>query len=220
VQAQEDERAGLALTLHDNITQLLCAIQVRTHTLLDKLPPSGAPARREATKLRDMVGNAAAEVESISRNLRPGVLKELGLVAVLRDTTKEFRRADGRIRQTYLRGVARATARRNRVDALPHSPGSLEERGAARQARHVTVQLTKPDAAVQLVIHDDGIGFDPEDHPTRRKGKGGLGLLSMRERAIAAGGVLQVKSVRRAGLAPAGTEIEVRIPLRPGRRGG
>jgi signal transduction histidine kinase len=61
--------------------------------------------------------------------------------------------------------------------------------------------------------HDDGIGFDPEHHPTRRNGKGGLGLLSMRERAIYSGGALKVKSVRRAGLAKAGTAIEVRIPL-------
>jgi two-component system, NarL family, sensor kinase len=81
------------------------------------------------------------------------------------------------------------------------------------RARHVTVQLTTPDAVVQLVIHDDGIGFDPEHHPTRRKGRGGLGLLSMRERAIYSGGALKVKSVRRAGLAKAGTAIEVRIPL-------
>jgi signal transduction histidine kinase len=220
VQAQEDERAGLALKLHDNITQLLCAIQMRTHALLDKLPPSGAPARREATKLRDMVGNAAAEVESLSRHLRPGVLKELGLVAVLSDTTTKFAERTGvTVKLACVELPARLpieielTLYRILQEALKN----VEQHA---RARHVTVQLTKPAAAVQLVIQDDGIGFDPEHHPTRRKGKGGLGLFSMRERAIAAGGVLQVKSVRRAGLAPAGTEIEVRIPLRPGRRGG
>jgi len=78
------------------------------------------------------------------------------------------------------------------------------------QARHVTVGLTQPDAFVQLVIKDDGVGFDPDKHPARRSGKGGLGLLGMRERANYVGGAVEVKSDRRAG-----TKIEVRIPLPP-----
>lgn len=61
---------------------------------------------------------------------------------------------------------------------------------------------------VQLVIQDDGIGFAPERHPAGRKKTGGLGLLSMRERATYVGGVLEVKSSPRSG-----TEIAVRIPL-------
>jgi signal transduction histidine kinase len=61
-----------------------------------------------------------------------------------------------------------------------------------------------------LTIHDDGIGFDPEHHAARRKGMGGLGLLSMRERATYVGGALKIKSVRGAG-----TKIEVLIPLPP-----
>ncbi len=213
VKAQEDERAGLALTLHDNITQMLCAIQVRTHTLLDKLPPGGAPAKREAAKLRDMVGDAAEEVESISRGLRPSVLDELGLDVVLRVTTREFAERTGvSVKLTCVPLPARlpADTELTLYRILQEALKNVEKHA---RARHVTVQLTKPDAVVQLVIHDDGIGFDPEHHPTQRKGKGGLGLLSMRERAIYSGGILKVKSVRSGGLAKPGTVIEARIPL-------
>lgn len=76
------------------------------------------------------------------------------------------------------------------------------------RARHVRVRLGRQGAFVQLVIHDDGIGFDPDHHPARRNGTGGLGLLGMRERANQVGGTLKVTSVRRAG-----TEIDVRVPL-------
>ena len=79
------------------------------------------------------------------------------------------------------------------------------------QARHVMVSLRQPGAFVQLAITDDGIGFDEEHHAARRKGKGALGLLSMRERAAYVGGDLTVKSGPDAG-----TDIEVRIPLPPG----
>ena len=78
------------------------------------------------------------------------------------------------------------------------------------RARHVTVCLRQQDAFVQLVINDDGIGFDPNHHPAGRKGKTVLGLLGMRERAAYVGGTLTVKSRRLSG-----TAIEVRIPLPP-----
>ena len=77
------------------------------------------------------------------------------------------------------------------------------------RARHVTVRLRQR-AFIQLTINDDGIGFDPEQPATRRKGKGGLGLLSMRERATYVGGDFKIKSVRGGG-----TQIEVLIPLPP-----
>ena len=87
VQAQEAERGRVALELHDHITQLLCAILVRSKVLAGKLPAHDGPAQREALKLREMLGQTAEEVERISRDLRPSVLDELGLVAVVRDTT-------------------------------------------------------------------------------------------------------------------------------------
>src|SRR6266404_1827716 len=45
------------------------------------------------------------------------------------------------------------------------------------RACHVTVQLTQRNASVQLAIHDDGIGFDPDHHPAKREERAGLGLL-------------------------------------------
>ena len=75
--------------------------------------------------------------------------------------------------------------------------------GAAEQA-----VLRQQGGFVQFVIKDDGIGWAADRHLAGRKGKGGLGLLSMRERATYVGGVLQVKSSPRAG-----TQIVVRIPL-------
>jgi signal transduction histidine kinase len=62
--------------------------------------------------------------------------------------------------------------------------------------------------SVQLVIRDNGIGFDPEVPPVKRNGNAGFGILGMRKRATYVGGVLHVKSRHSAG-----TEIEARIPL-------
>jgi two-component system, NarL family, sensor kinase len=193
VQAQEAERRRVALELHDHITQLLCATLVRSQTLANQLSAHEGTLKQEAITLREMLGQTAEEVERISRGLRPSVLDELGLAVVLRATTKEFAERTGvSVKLTCVPLPARlpADTELTLYRILQEALKNVEQHA---RARHVTVRLTKPDAVVQLVIHDDGIGFDPEHHPTRKKGKAGLGLLSMRERAIYSGGTLKVK---------------------------
>jgi two-component system, NarL family, sensor kinase len=210
VQVQEAERGRVALELHDGITQLLCAVLFRSQTLADKLLARDGPLKKEATKLREMLGHAVEEVERISRNLRPSVLDQLGLVDVLCDTSTEFtNRSDVSVKLDCVQLTARLPANTELAlyRILQEALRNVEKHA---RARHVLVQLTKQGDIVQLTIKDDGIGFDPDHHPAGRKRRGGLGLLGMRERATYVGGALKIKSVRRAG-----TEIEVRIPLPP-----
>jgi PAS domain S-box-containing protein len=210
VQVQETERGRVALELHDHITQLLCAVLVRSQVLADRLSSRDGPSKREATKLRAMLGETAEEVERISRDLRPSILDELGLDAVLRDTSKEFAERTGvPVKLACMPLTARlpADTELSLYRILQEALRNVEQHA---RARHVTVCLKQQGDSVQLAIHDDGIGFDPDHQRTRRKGNGSFGLLSMRERATYMGGDLKVRSARRAG-----TEIEVRIPLRP-----
>ena len=224
VQAQEGERGHLAHELHDTVTQMLCAVLVRSYTLAAKLPARNQSAKREAKKLHEIIRRTVEEVERISRNLRPSVLDQLGLVAGLHATSTEFANRTGiAVKMVCVKLIVRLPADTELAlyRILQETLHNVEKHA---RATHVTVHLTKPDGCVQLTIHDDGIGFDPDHHPARRKGQGGFGLLGMRERAAYVGGSLKVKSIRRAvatgrrlgeSFAPAktGTEIEIRIPL-------
>ncbi len=121
-----------------------------------------------------MLGQTAEEVERISRNLRPSVLDHLGLVAVLRDTSKEFAKRTGvSVKLACVQLTARlpADTELTLYRILQEALKNVEKHARARQ---VTVCLTKQGAFVQLTIHDDGIGFDPDQPPRGRKGKGGL----------------------------------------------
>lgn len=203
VQAQEAERGRVAMELHDHITQLLCAIMIRYHTLAKKLSMSDGSAKKEAMKLRDMLGKTAEEVERISRNLRPSVLEHLGLVAVLRDTSKDFSARTGvplKLNCAPLTERLPADTELALYRILQEALKNVEKHA---HARHVTVHLTKRGDAVQLMIRDDGIGFNPERHRRRVD----LGLLGMRERATYVGGTFKVKSIIHIG-----TEIEIGIP--------
>ena len=208
VEVQEAERGRVALELHGHITQLLCAVLVRSQTLANQLPSREKLAKEEAIKLRELLGQAAQEVERISRHLRPSTLDELGLVAVLRDTSREFAQRTGvgvQLEGLQLTKRLPADIELTFYRILQEALHNVEEHARARQ---VAVHLIQLGDLVQMTVQDDGIGFDAEKIPAGRKGQGGLGLLSMRERAAAVGGFLKVKSVRRVG-----TEIEVRIPL-------
>jgi two-component system NarL family sensor kinase len=208
VQAQEAERGRVALELHDHITQLLCAILVRSQALADNLSARDGPSKREAMKLREMLGQTAEDVERISRNLRPSVLDELGLVAVLRDTSTEFTDRTGvlvKLACVQLTARLPADTELTLYRILQEALKNVEKHA---RARHVTVSLRRQGAFVQLLINDDGIGFDLDHHPARRKAKGGLGLLSMRERATYVGGALNVKSALGEG-----TTVLAQIPL-------
>ena len=211
VQVQEAERGRVALELHDNITQLLCAIVARWAALAGTLPAHGKELRGEVMKLSGMLGQTVEEVQRIARNLRPSILDELGLVPALRATCAEFAHRTGvavKLACAQLTARLPADTELTLYRILQEALKNVEKHACARR---VTVRLTQPGAFVQLVIKDDGIGFDPDHHPARRNGKGGLGLFSMRERARCAGGTLKLKSVRHAG-----TVIEGRIPLPPG----
>ncbi len=210
VQAQEAERGRVALGLHDNITQLLCAMLFRSQALVERLSAHDGTAKREAIKLRAMLGRAAEEVERISRDLRPSVLDQMGLVAALRHTSREFEKRTGvPVKLAFAPLPARMP-----VDAelalyriLQETLKNVERHS---RARRVVVSLRQQGAFARLAVSDDGVGFHQDHHPTGREETAGLGLLGMRERAAYVGGALLVRSVRRSG-----TRIEARIPLLP-----
>ncbi len=208
VQGQETERAGVALELHDHITQLLCAILVRCQTLANELPPQACPARREATKLRDMVGAAAREVERISRHLRPSVLQELGLGAVVRSETAEFAERTGLALQVTFGRLTARLAGAAELALYRILQEALQNIAQHAQAHQITVRLTQQGNLVQLSVQDDGIGFDVDARPARHKIERGLGLLSMRERVTGVGGRFNIRTAPDQG-----TTIRAQIPL-------
>jgi two-component system NarL family sensor kinase len=209
VQVQEAERGRVALELHDNITQNLCAVLPRWAALANKLPAREKASRAEVMKLSEMLGQTVEEVQRIARNLRSSVLDELGLVPALRATCTEFAHRTGVSLKLACKPLTARLPAEGELALYRILQNALENVEKHARARHVTVRLRQR-AFVQLTINDDGIGFDPEHHAARQKGMGGLGLLSMRERATYVGGDFKIKSVRGVG-----TEIEVLIPLPP-----
>jgi signal transduction histidine kinase len=210
VQVQEEDRRRVALELHDGITQMLCALLFRSQALAESLSERDGPAKGEAEKLRDMAGKTAKEVERVAHNLRPSVLDQLGLEAAMRETSEEFSDRTGvSVKLVFPKTNVRLTAESELTlyRILQEALRNVEKHA---DARLVTVDLTQAAPFAKLTIKDDGLGFNPDQRQTRQNGKGGLGLVGMRERAAYVGGTLKLVSLRGAG-----TEIVVCIPMLP-----
>lgn len=207
-QLQEAERGSVALDLHDNITQMLCAVLYRSQTLAESLAEHPGPSQMEALELRKLISQTSTDVERISRNLRPGVLEHLGLAAALETACKEFSRRSG-IPHRLACGSLRARLS-DEAELVVYRILLAALQNVERHARasHVTVRLSGYADGVRLGIQDDGVGFDHESRSLGRRGIIDLGLLGMRERAKHVGGTFLLQTAPRDG-----TKIVIRIPF-------
>ncbi len=205
---QEAERSRAAVDLHDNITQLLCAILFRSQALAARLPATEAPLKEEAKQIRDMLGQTAGEVDRITLQLRSSVLEQLGLAAALRSMTAEFTERTG----VPVKLACAESAARLPADTQLALYRILQEtlKNVERHARAlgVSVCLKRQGGRVRLTIKDDGIGFDPDFTSDGRKEGQRLGLLGMREHAASVSGSLDIQSAPHFG-----TQVDVRVPL-------
>jgi PAS domain S-box-containing protein len=210
MQAQEIERQRMATDLGDNIAQLLCSILVRCQLLADRLPAYETAFRAETVEFAKLLRTTANEVHRISTDLRPHGLEILGLVSAMRGVAAEFAERMGvSIEVKCAKMTARLPAGTELAlyRILQEALRNVERHA---QARHVTVTLNCLGSLVQLTIQDDGIGFDTGDQQANGMRKGRFGLLSMRERASAVGGSLNVNSGSSAG-----TEVRLSVPFSP-----
>ncbi|WP_299736848.1 cache domain-containing protein [uncultured Roseobacter sp.] len=203
--AQEEERGRVARELHDGISQLLVGVRYALDTARRKLDRGDPTAAAPLAKGIETLGEAISEVRRISRDLRPGVLDDLGLGPAVKALTDDFSERTGMttefdtvVFRNRLDGEAKIALYRIAQEALTNI-----ERHA--QASHVRIDLRGHKKGATLRIEDNGRGM-PDD--TVGHG-GGLGLRNMQERVEQLEGELIIAAPR----AGHGTIIEVTVPL-------
>ena len=205
VDAQEEERGRLARELHDGAGQMLTTLLVHLKILENE---TDSPATQQGlSAMLDMVSTTIEQVRSLSHDLRPAALEELGLAVALRTLTTETLEQIGVVTHCHV-DLGNAV--------LPHSVEVSLYRIAQEaltnvlrhaEAKHVDLALTKSNGGVSLSIKDDGCGFLLRPKISQ-KDKRHLGLISMAERAEMVGGTLHVDSTPGSG-----TTIRIDVPI-------
>src|SRR5262245_5794968 len=203
--AQEAERKRIARDLHDDINQQLAGLSIGLSGLKRRLASGDRAALEGAlATLQQRTMNLADSVRRLSHDLHPGVLQQVGLTAALESHCAEFQEQHG------IDVIFFAAEELNAIDpdaALCLFRAAQETlRNVAKHAgaHHVQVALSREHDELTLTIVDDGAGFDAA---RVRSAGGGLGLLSIEERARLLHG-----SVRIASGAAQGTAVRIAIP--------
>jgi PAS domain S-box-containing protein len=207
LEVQEQERRHLARELHDEIGQVLTVAKIHLQSLTVAPQSEGQISPME--KPVQLLDRLLAQVRSLSLDLRPPLLDDLGLVAALNwllqqpnartatprvhlSVPTDFGRCDPTLETACFRIAQEAL-----TNALRHS-----------KAESVDLTLSIQGTALHLTVVDDGMGFDAAAARVRAEEGGSIGLLGMNERASLAGGTLTLLS------APGrGTRIEAIFPL-------
>ncbi len=183
------ERSRLARDLHDAVSQTLFSASLIAEVLPRLWERNPEEGRRRLEELRQLTRGALAEMRTLLLELRPSVLREVALNDLLRQLCEAI---TGRARlpvQLAIEGEADLPPE-VRVAFYRVAQESLNNVAKHAGATAVSVSLHSRDDATELVVSDDGRGFDPTHIPPDH-----LGLSIMRERAEAVGAVLALDSV-------------------------
>jgi two-component system sensor histidine kinase UhpB len=190
--------------LHDETAQVFSSLKMQLGVAREQADPALAARLDRAL---DLVDDGMVSIRSVTRDLRPALLDDLGLLAALRSLVEDFRERTG------LAAVLNAPAE---LPELP--PGAdvaifraiqegLSNVAAHSQASRVTISLGEENGSLRLSMKDDGRGPSKDLDLVALELEGHMGLAGMRERITALGG-----EVRTGGRPGAGFTLEILMP--------
>ena len=196
-----DERNRLARELHDSAKQQAFAAAAQISTARKRILQDPAAAEVHIKEAERLIDDLRKELTNLIEELRPAALEDKGLASAVRAYAKDWSRQNGielrvnirherllplNIEQMIFRIIQEALA-----NVARHS-----------QASKVEVELIYSRLDVACTIHDDGIGFDPEQN------RGGFGIRSMQERAKTLGSSITLESTHGQG-----TRVSFTVPF-------
>ena len=155
---------------------------------------------RPLEALIPLIQDTIEEARRIQSDLRPPLLDDLGIVPTLSWFCRRF--------ETIYSGIKVEQAVAIPEEEVPDhlkivlfriTQEAMNNIGKHAQADSVYLGLRKVDGAIELLIKDNGNGFDPESLSSREISKKGMGLSSMRERVEFSGGSFSIESVQGKG---------------------
>ena len=201
--AREEERTLLAREIHDELSGSLTALKMDLSLLPDRVAKGGKLFSQKLRSMSRLIDNTLAQVRTIVTELRPVVLDKLGLIPAIEWQAREFQEHSGISCEAHLPADDIHLDRDRATAVFRILQEALSNVARHADASQVVLDVTCDANEFNLTVRDDGKGIDG----TRIFDRDSLGLLGMRERAMAFGGTAEA-----APLPERGTCVTVRIP--------
>ncbi|MDQ6769739.1 MAG: histidine kinase [Gemmatimonadota bacterium] len=203
---REEERTQIAREIHDELGQALTGLKLDISWMKNRLPRDHE-VMAQCVSIIERIDQTLNAVRRIATSLRPSVLDQLGLAAALEWQGQEFRARTG-IEVVMEQSIDDAAI----PDDLGSSAFRILQESLTNIARHakatrVTIRLEQTRTLLTLEVSDNGVGC----MSGCLDGTKSLGLVGMRERALACGGEFSI-----SGRPGRGTTVLLRVPLGAG----
>ena len=189
-EARESRR--IAQALHDRIGQVLALINIRIGALLESVPTKEfADSLRE---IRNLVSESVAQTRSLTYDLSPPILYELGFEAALEWLAERIQQQYGVSVKVLCREKAMPLSTEWRATLFAAIRELLVNVGKHAKSPTASVALKKRGRELIVSVEDAGIGMDPGKRMSVKPGTNGFGLFSIRERLGFMGGRVEINS--------------------------
>jgi two-component system sensor histidine kinase DegS len=208
IKAQEEERKRVAREVHDGPAQSLANVVFKLEYSEKLLKTDISKAKAELKDLKRLVKKSLEDVRKIIFDLRPMTLDDLGLIPTLRKYVNDFMEKTGldiqfkvlkneaELKSSYELAVYRVVQE------------ALNNADQHAQAQNIVIKMEIKRDLINVIIEDDGCGFDVDQALENSAGRDSFGLLSMKERVELLQGELSINS--KSGK---GSRIILKIPF-------
>ncbi|MGH7526748.1 MAG: GAF domain-containing sensor histidine kinase [Gemmatimonadales bacterium] len=207
IEQHEAERRRLSRELHDETAQVFSAVKMELGVLRDDV------TERQAGRLDVVLGlidTGIRSIRSVTNDLRPSLLDDLGLLPALRSLVADFTERSGIGAGLAAPAALPPLSKEAEVALFRALQEALSNVLRHAGARSVDVGISVNVEGILLEVRDDGRGLPAESTLERLEGAGHMGLAGMRERISGLGG-----TVRLRGRPGGGASLEVLVPAGP-----
>ena len=204
IAAQEEELSYIARELHDNVCQRLAMLSFKIEKAARACKGTQSQLGQQLTDIWQQCSDLAGDVQALSHELHPSLLDNLGLVMALTNICREISENNAVVVEFVHKDVPASLPREMSLSLFRLVQEALHNSVKYSGADRFRVLLRADRTGLELEISDWGVGFDV----ARSEAKGGLGLISMRERIELLNGTFRIDSEPNVG-----TRVYARVPL-------
>jgi signal transduction histidine kinase len=208
VEQHEEERRRLSRELHDETAQVFSVVKMELGLLRDRVHPESAP---RLDQILGLIDTGIGSIRSVTNDLRPSLLDDLGLLPALRSLVADFSDRSGIHTGLAAPATLPPLSREAELALFRALQEALSNVLRHAGASSVDIGISISDAGVLLRVSDDGRGLPPGVTTERLELEGHMGLAGMRERITALGGSVHIRPKPDSGAL-----LEVLVPALEG----